>query len=267
MFKTRLLSGIVLVIIALAVIITGGDLLLGVIAAISVIGMFELYRVFKMEKTVAAVISYAVALVYYLNLRLNFLPDMMMLAIGFLILLLAVYVFTYPKYKADQIMAAFFGLFYVAVMLSFIYQTRMLDAGKYLVWLIFLCSWGSDTCAYCVGVLFGKHKMSPILSPKKSIEGAVGGVVGAALLTALYGYIFRGQMDIQMLEVWMLAGVSAVGALISMVGDLAASAIKRNYEIKDYGKLIPGHGGILDRFDSVIITAPIIFFLASYVMR
>lgn len=267
MFKTRLISGIILVVIALAVIITGGDVLLGVTAAISIIGMFELCRVFQMEKTIAAFLAYAVALVYYLNLRLGFFPDMMMLIIGFLILLLAVYVFTYPKYKADQIMAAFFGLFYVSVMLSFIYQTRMLDAGKYLVWLIFLCSWGSDTCAYCVGVLFGKHKMSPILSPKKSIEGAVGGVVGAALLTALYGYIFRGQMDIQMAEVWMLAGVSAVGALISMVGDLAASAIKRNYEIKDYGKLIPGHGGILDRFDSVIITAPIIFFLASYVMR
>ena len=109
--------------------------------------------------------------------------------------------------------------------------------------------------------------MSPILSPKKSIEGAVGGVVGAALLTASYSYIFKEQMGIQLAEVWLLAGVSAVGALISMVGDLAASAIKRNYEIKDYGKLIPGHGGILDRFDSVIITAPIIFFLASSVMR
>ena len=267
MFKTRLISGIILVIIALAVIITGGDVLLGVTAIISVIGMFELYRVFKMEKTLASMLSYMVALVYFLNLRFMFLPDVMILAIGFLILLLAVYVFTYPKYHANQIMAAFFGLFYVAVMLSFIYQTRMLDAGKYLVWLIFLCSWGSDTCAYCVGVLFGKHKMSPVLSPKKSIEGAVGGVVGAALLTALYGYVFKTQMTIELTEVWMLAGVSAVGALISMVGDLAASAIKRNYDIKDYGKLIPGHGGILDRFDSVIITAPIIFFLASYVIR
>ena len=267
MFKTRLISGIILVIIALAVIITGGDVLLGVTAIISVIGMFELYRVFKMEKTLASVLSYMVALVYFLNLRFMFLPDVMILAIGFLILLLAVYVFTYPKYHANQIMAAFFGLFYVAVMLSFIYQTRMLDAGKYLVWLIFLCSWGSDTCAYCVGVLFGKHKMSPVLSPKKSIEGAVGGVVGAALLTALYGYVFKTQMTIELTEVWMLAGVSAVGALISMVGDLAASAIKRNYDIKDYGKLIPGHGGVLDRFDSVIITAPIIFSLASYVIR
>lgn len=143
----------------------------------------------------------------------------------------------------------------------------MLSAGEYIVWLIFLCSWGSDTCAYCVGMLFGKHKMSPLLSPKKSVEGAVGGVVGAALLTALYCYIFKAQMDIQVSEVWLLAGVSAVGALISMVGDLAASAIKRNYDIKDYGKLIPGHGGILDRFDSVIITAPIIFFLASNVLK
>ena len=267
MFKTRLISGIILVMIALAVIITGGDLLLGVTAAISIIGMFELCRVFKTEKSIAGFLSYAAAVIYFLNLRLHFTADTMMLVIGFLILLLAVYVFTYPKFKADQIMAAFFCFFYVAVMLSFIYQTRMLDAGKYLVWLIFLCSWGSDTCAYCVGVLFGKHKMSPILSPKKSVEGAVGGVVGAALLTALYSYIFKEQMGIQLAEVWLLAGVSAVGALISMVGDLAASAIKRNYEIKDYGKLIPGHGGILDRFDSVIITAPIIFFLASSVMR
>lgn len=267
MFKTRLMSGIVLVAIALLVIITGGNLLLGVMAAVSLIGMFELYRVFDVHKSVAGVVGYLAALLYYASFLVDFLPDSMVLYLGFLIVLLAVYVFSYPKYKDDQVMAVFFGFFYVATMLSFIYQTRMLSAGEYIVWLIFLCSWGSDTCAYCVGMLFGKHKMSPLLSPKKSVEGAVGGVVGAALLTALYCYIFKAQMDIQVSEVWLLAGVSAVGALISMVGDLAASAIKRNYDIKDYGKLIPGHGGILDRFDSVIITAPIIFFLASNVLK
>ena len=89
-----------------------------------------------------------------------------------------------------------------------------------------------------------------------------GGVVGAALLTIIYGMIFKSAMQIDQTHVWIMAGISAVGALISMVGDLTASAIKRNYEIKDYGKLIPGHGGILDRFDSVIFTAPIIYFLA-----
>ena len=163
-------------------------------------------------------------------------------------------------------MAAFFGMVYAGVMMSFIYQTRLLEEGQWLVWLIFICSWGCDTCAYCVGVLFGKHKMAPVLSPKKSIEGAVGGVVGAALLGALYAWAI-GNFDAGFAHApWMYAVLCGVGALVSMVGDLAASAIKRQENIKDYGKLIPGHGGILDRFDSVIFTAPIIYFLAVIVM-
>ena len=144
-------------------------------------------------------------------------------------------------------------------MLSYVYQTRMLPGGAYIVWLIFLCSWGCDTCAYCVGMLIGKHKMAPVLSPKKSIEGAVGGVVGAALLGVIYAAASQGKIA----EYALICGV---GALISMVGDLAASAIKRNQNIKDYGKLIPGHGGILDRFDSVIITAPVIYYLAKLIL-
>ena len=264
MFKTRLLSGIVLVIIALFLVITGGNILLGGLFVISLIGMFELYRVFRIEKGLAGAVGYLAALVLYGNLWLDFLQDPMVLVLVALILLMFVYVFTYPKYKTEQIMASFFGVFYVAAMLSCIYQTRMLEKGAYLVWLIFLCSWGCDTCAYCVGVLIGKHKMSPKLSPKKSVEGAVGGIVGSMLLTMLYAWVFRAQMQIQTQEMILLAFISGVGALISMVGDLAASAVKRNYEIKDYGKLIPGHGGILDRFDSVIFTAPVIYYLAEY---
>ena len=163
-------------------------------------------------------------------------------------------------------MGAFFGVVYVSVMLSYIYQTRNLTDGAYLVWLIFLCSWGCDTCAYCVGMLIGKHKMSPILSPKKSVEGAVGGVVGAAILGAVYAAVVGKYLQAEN-QVVMYAVICAVGALISMVGDLAASAIKRNHEIKDYGTLIPGHGGILDRFDSVIFTAPIIFYLTGNLLQ
>ena len=263
MFKTRLLSGIVLVIAALVLIITGGDVLLVSTLIISYIGMFELYRIFHIEKAAPGIVGYLAATIYYCNLRFSFLPEQMMFVLGFLILLMFVYVFSYPKYRTEQILAAFFGVFYVAVMLSYVYQTRMLSAGTYIVWLIFLCSWGCDTCAYCVGKLCGKHKMAPVLSPKKSVEGAIGGVVGAALLTVIYGLIFRSAMGGTMFHIFIMAAISAVGALISMVGDLTASAIKRNYEIKDYGKLIPGHGGILDRFDSVIFTAPIIYFLAA----
>lgn len=266
MFKTRLLSGIVLVAAALGLIIAGGDVLLLTALLVSYVGMYELYRILEIGGELPGILGYVAATVYYAGLRFQFLPDSMIFVLGFLILLMAVYVFTYPKYRTEQVLAAFFGVFYVAVMLSFVYQTRMLSAGAYLVWLIFLCSWGCDTCAYCVGVLIGKHKMSPRLSPKKSVEGAVGGVAGAALLTLLYGAALKDRMGIGMGQVWMFAVVSAAGALVSMVGDLAASAIKRNYGIKDYGKLIPGHGGILDRFDSVIFTAPLIYFLAVMVL-
>ena len=179
--------------------------------------------------------------------------------------LMFVYVFTYPKYKTEQMLAVFFGVFYVAVMLSYVYQTRMLTAGAYIVWLIFLCSWGCDTCAYCVGVLIGKHKMAPKLSPKKSIEGGIGGLAGAALLGALYALAIN-KWGGASAGVGEYALICFVGGIISMIGDLAASAIKRNHEIKDYGKLIPGHGGILDRFDSVIFTAPVIYYLAVALM-
>lgn len=266
MFKTRLISGIILVLLALILIITGGPVLLIALGIISIIGMYELYRVFHVEKT-AGIAGYIAAALYYVNLGLHFMPDMMALVMGLLIVCMCIFVFGYPKFHAHQIIAVFFGVFYVAVMLSCIYLTRSLDGGKYLVWLIFLCSWGCDTCAYCVGMLFGKHKMSPKLSPKKSVEGAVGGVAGAAVLTILYGVLFKSRMGVDLPYIFIMAAICTAGALISMVGDLAASAIKRNFEIKDYGKLIPGHGGILDRFDSVIFTAPIIYYLCLYVIR
>lgn len=264
MFVTRLISGIVLVALSLLFICTGGDLLLAGMLVLSLIGMFELYKIFKIEKSFLGYLGYIFCIIYYLDLRLKFCADVMVVFLGFLICLLAVFVFAYPKYHTHQIMAAFFGIFYVGVMLSFLYQTRMLPQGQYIVWLIFLCTWGCDTSAYCVGMLFGKHKMSPVLSPKKSIEGAVGGVVGACLFTAIYCVAISAVFKIDNLAILSLVVISGVGALISMIGDLAASAIKRNFEIKDYGKLIPGHGGVLDRFDSMIITVPIIYYLAYY---
>ena len=265
-FITRSISAVLMLTAMIGIIIVGRELLLGVIMILSIIGMYELYRVYQMEKSALAIVSYLIAITYFANLEWNFIPDIMMLWMGFLIILMFLYVFTYPKFRAKKVMAAFFGVFYVAVMLSFIYQTRILSGGAYTVWLVFLCSWGCDTCAYCVGMLIGKHKMTPKLSPKKSWEGAVGGVVGAALLGIIYGLVFQNAMGTTTKEIFMIALICAVGAVISMIGDLTASAIKRNYEIKDYGKLIPGHGGILDRFDSVSFTAPIIFYLASYLI-
>ena len=139
----------------------------------------------------AGLTGYLSVVLFYANLWRPVWKESMAFVLAVLVGLMFVYVFTYPKYKTEQILAAFFGVFYVGVMLSDIYQTRMLTGGAYIVWLIFLCSWGCDTCAYCVGVLIGKHKMSPKLSPKKSVEGAVGGVIGSMLLTRLYVWVFR----------------------------------------------------------------------------
>ncbi|POP34223.1 phosphatidate cytidylyltransferase [Lactonifactor longoviformis] len=262
MFKTRLLSGIVLVILALITIISGNLVLFCTLLGISLIGMQELYRAMGVREdrfNALELAGYGGAVIFYLTLLLGQTKYEMTALLFGLVGIMCVYVFAYPKYRAEQVMAAFFGIVYVAVMLSYIYQTRNLEDGKFIVWLIFICSWGSDTCAYCVGMLIGKHKMAPVLSPKKSVEGGVGGVAGAALIGGVYGAAVHS-------DIAMYAVIGAVGALISMVGDLAASAIKRNREIKDYGTLIPGHGGILDRFDSVIFTSPFIYFLAAVLL-
>ena len=261
MFKTRLLSGILLVIIALITIISGGDILFGTLLAISLIGMSEIYKVLKIQNTLLGVVGYIAAVGYYALIRMGKTDMITMLTIAFLIVLMAVFVLCYPKYRSEQVMLAFFGLFYVAFMLSYVYQIRMLEQGAFLVWLVFLCSWGCDTCAYCAGVTLGKHKLAPVLSPKKSIEGAIGGVLGAALLGAIYAVAINRFAPGTDAGVFAYALICGIGGIISQVGDLAASAIKRNHDIKDYGKLIPGHGGILDRFDSVIFTAPVIYAL------
>ena len=263
MFKTRLLSGIVLVIILIATVGCGGEVLFGVLGVISLIGMTELYKVVGVQKKPIAFVGYLAAVAYYALLYTNQINRLPLLIMGFMIVLMAVYVFSFPTFRSEQVMTAYFGFFYVAVLLSYIYQTRMLSDGMVVVWLIFLSSWGCDTCAYCVGMLLGKHKMAPKLSPKKSVEGGIGGVVGAALLGAIFAVAMNHFAGASASPAGY-AVICAVGGMISQIGDLAASAIKRNHDIKDYGKLIPGHGGILDRFDSVIFTAPIIYYLATF---
>ena len=264
MFTTRLISGIVLVILSLVVVGAGGSILFGVVGMISLVGLFELYRVMKIEKTPLGFIGYGTCIAYYGLLWFEGQQFVTLMCIAALMLLMSVYVFTFPKYKTEEITIVFFGVFYVAVMLSYLFQVRQMPDGGYLVWLIFLSSWGCDTCAYCVGVLFGKHKLAPVLSPKKSIEGAIGGVAGAAVLGFLYALTFQTQMAGIKNPQLVCALACAIAAVISQIGDLAASAIKRNHRVKDYGHLIPGHGGVLDRFDSMIFTAPAIYFAVTF---
>ncbi len=261
MFWIRLRSSIILMIATTAAVVLGGNVLFSAILAISLIGMMELYRIIKINKTLLAIIGYVAGILFNFLIWFQIEEYQMLFFIVFLLTLLLIYVASFPKYKVEEVSMVFFGLFYVAVMLSFIYKVRMLEDGVRLVWLIFIGAWGSDTCAYCVGMLIGKRKVFPILSPKKSLEGCIGGIVGAAFLGFVYAAIVNGKMnDINNTKI-AYAVICGASSVISQLGDLAASAIKRNHDIKDYGKLLPGHGGVLDRFDSIIFVAPIVYFL------
>lgn len=302
MFWVRLKSSIILVILALVTMFAGGKILLATMIFLSVIAYWELCGATgvrggikkgqdaekerketagKWKKNGLETVGILGIILYYALLWVNEETGLLSVQTGILFSIICVfmggmfvYVFGFPKFQAHQVMAAFFSFFYGPVCLSFIYLTREFGsgaagsgsaAGLYVVWLILFSSWGCDTCAYCIGMLFGRHKMSPVLSPKKSVEGAVGGVAGAAVLGALYGLAIRERFGDERV-IGFFALICGVGALISMVGDLAASAIKRNADIKDYGKLIPGHGGVMDRFDSVIFTAPVIYFMAVFLL-
>ena len=272
MFKSRLISGILLVILALATVISGGYLLAATLWLISIIAFHELCLACKIQQNrekqnMLEIVGYIFISLYYTDMAvLKNQQLMIMIAVMALIVLLMVYVFRFPKYHANQIMSTYFAFIYAPVLFSFVYLTRELEYGVFFVWMIFISSWISDTCAYCVGMLLGKHKLAPILSPKKSIEGAVGGIIGSAIVGALFGYFIVEKIITEQSVTWIFALIGAIGSVVSQIGDLAASAIKRNYEIKDYGKLIPGHGGIMDRFDSVLVTAPMIYFLFTLLM-
>lgn len=272
MFWTRFLSSVILVVIALVTLILGGPLLAVVTALISIIGYLELSRAtgIHTEKKINGLELVGLLGIALFDAAIIFSDNnlfVFMAVIAVFMGSMCVYVCTFPKYRAEQVMANFFSFMYAPVMLSFIYLTRHLNYGEYIVWLILISSWGCDTCAYLVGITIGKKKIFPVLSPKKSLEGCIGGVLGAGLLGALFGYFLLENVIADQTVTFIIAFICMVGAVMSQVGDLAASAIKRNHDIKDYGKLIPGHGGIMDRFDSVIVTAPMIYFLAALLIK
>lgn len=273
MFWTRLISGIVLIIIALLTMSLGGPALALILLVISLIAYRELTRALKVveegQRTNGLeAVGLIGVILYYAAIWFSSLEILLLMCIvGVFMAELFVYVFTFPKFHVRQVVASFFAFIYAPVMLAFVYLTRMCPQGIYIVWMILISSWGCDTCAYVVGKLIGRKKIFPILSPAKSLEGCIGGVAGAALIGGLYGNFFVEQAFSDQTVAWIIAFICAVGAVMSQVGDLAASAIKRNHEIKDYGKLIPGHGGIMDRFDSMIVTAPMIYFLTILLIR
>ena len=269
MFKRIVTSVIGFPLLAMIIIIGGLPLKI-VMIAISAIGMGELYNAINGKQSVENIISYIFIGIYYYFIDNITADSMIMLLSLYVIANLVCLVFFHGKIDPTHCAVNVFGFFYVGFLLSGIYLTRMHNYGQYFVWLIFICAWACDTFAYFTGMLIGKHKLAPVLSPKKTVEGAIGGVIGAIVVAVIYGYfayqltaISNDELDL----IFFCAVVAGFGSIFAQLGDLTASAIKRHTGIKDYGKIIPGHGGIIDRFDSVMFTAPIVYAVMRLLLR
>jgi len=212
-------------------------------------------------------ISYVFAALYYL-LLLPYVDNsayFFILITTFIIVLMVTMVLFFGKVNIMDCAVTLFGFFYTAFPLSFIYLIRIQKYGIYFVWLVFITAFGCDVFAYLVGNylagrVFGRHKLAPDLSPNKTIEGAVGGVVGACILSVLFGMFIYKWFHLTEINAKIIFGtVGIIGAVFATFGDLAASSVKRYTKIKDFGHVFPGHGGVLDRFDSVIFAAPMMY--------
>ena len=266
--KTRVISGIVIGLVLAAVLLPGGYLLAATLFTVSFISFFELTRATGLHQTkgklsLLEVCGYASIICHYIQMMLvkDYKYYIFSLMFAFFLIMVC-YVLTFPKFTATQAITAFFCFVYAPVNMSFVYLLRIRPFGEYFAWIPFI-AWVCDTCAYFTGRALGKHKLVPKLSPKKTIEGAIGGIIGSVIVGAIIGYIISVREGLDARVILVLVLITFVGSIIAQLGDLLASGIKRDHNIKDYGTLIPGHGGIMDRFDSVIFVIPCIYFLAA----
>ncbi len=161
--------------------------------------------------------------------------------------------------------SAFMGVTYISLAFTSIVMLR-LDCGKYFYLITFICPWVSDTFAYLFGRMLGKHKLIPEISPKKTVEGSIAGIVFSGIAAVVFGFVIGRFFDISGTlgagEYLILGAAGMVLSVVSQIGDLSASAVKRRFGVKDYGFIFPGHGGVMDRFDSVLMTAPLLYIIS-----
>ena len=259
--KTRIISGLIMLPL-LIVILLGKYILFAACFIIGIVGVYEFYRGFhamEVKPCYPIAIASAVGL-YAVELFANH-EKWYLLWLFLTVLACMLYLFKIEQRKLEDAMATLFGIVYV-VFFSFhvTLVDRTGDTGI-LVWLVIFGAFGTDVMAYFVGVALGKHKLCPSISPKKTIEGSIGGILGSVIICGAFGAVFAKEYLIHCLILGLLCGV------FSQFGDLTASIFKRKMGIKDYGNLIPGHGGILDRFDSVLFTAPLVYYYILFVIQ
>lgn len=267
MLNKRVISALVALPLLFAAVIFNLYVFYGLLLVVTIIGLYEYFhalesgsiRPMKITGMISGIIVMAIL---YNKANLQYLLPLMVMLI---IILLSIPVID-TKYNFYGAGATLVGVLYIPLLFGYIYFIRSIpDKGVFLVWFVFICSWMSDTTAYFAGMAFGKNKLCPKVSPKKTVEGSIGGILGSTAACLVYGAVLN-SIKIIYIPFAHLLIIGILGSIVSQFGDLAASSIKRNVGIKDYGYIMPGHGGVLDRFDSILFVAPLIYYYITLIL-
>lgn len=256
---TRILSSIIGIILLGYIVNTGGWIYFLAVALLNVIAIYELYCALNKIGIYTKIIPICVLTVMFLT-AINFLPHLNYKIIPLSVVLLLIFIFLYgiidnSKNHITDIAFSIFSFTYTTMMFMYFILTRQLSHGVIIVWWIFITTWLCDTGAFFTGIKFGKNKLVPNISPHKTVEGSIGGIVFSAVGSFLFSSFLIPEISfVDALLVGLIIGVC------SQIGDLSASLIKRYCHIKDFSNIIPGHGGILDRFDSALFSFPAAYY-------
>ncbi len=266
--KTRIITAAVLLAIFVPILFFSDTVVYPIaLSILCIVGIGELLQCVLPDKKKVSVLLpsalfglFPLAAFFFTGKIESFLTVLLLSAFLLAVYLFAVCVFTEGSFSYKNAATVFMGVVYLSLAFSALTLLRYIENGVYWFLLPYLGAWMTDTFAYFTGRFFGKHKLSPIISPKKTVEGSLGGILFCIGAFAAYGAIVAsgGALRANYLALILCA---LFVSLVSQIGDLSLSAIKREYGIKDYGKIFPGHGGVLDRFDSVVATAPLFLIL------
>ncbi|HHY77296.1 MAG TPA: CDP-archaeol synthase [Clostridiales bacterium] len=266
MLKTRIISAFFGLPIIIAILLLGGKLLYLFVFLLSLMGLYEYYKAFlHIDYKPITWIGYLITVIYYIQLSISKFNFVSFTVLIFIALLIIFWEIIKKGYNVLNVAITVLGIIYVPFLFSYLLFIYNSQFGKFFIWLPFLTAWLSDTGGYFIGSYFGRNKLCPDLSPKKTMEGAVGGIIASGLVTAIIGVIFN-NAGIKLNVIHYLV-LGLICGITSILGDLSASSIKRFTKLKDYGNIIPGHGGILDRFDSILFTAPTVFIYITIINK
>ena len=263
--KTRVVSATVLVALLLLVTFTSAWIFSVAVSVISFVVLRELLLTFKMNtKPALLIIDYiaTIALLVTVLVQRQVSGVFYLILSLFIMAALTVSVIHHQKVSFSDVCASIFAVIYAVLFLLPLSFMRHQENGLALVFLAFIGAWIPDTAAYFVGCMIGKHKLIEAISPKKTIEGSVGAIVGSVVGFLLYGALLSSMG--YYVDFFGLVILSLLCGVVAQLGDLSASLIKRTYQAKDFSNLIPGHGGLLDRVDSLFFVAPIVYYFISF---